>query len=323
MVEDGNHENEAGGFTMPMSQMPAAAGGEVNATALAVAACRAVESTRADALIDDPWACAFIAAARTNLELPTRWPAPGEEISPFQQPLVHASVYIGVRTRFIDEVMAESPRAAQVVILGAGLDTRAFRLLVPRDAPFFELDDGATLDFKQSVLDAAGALPLRARHALAVDIGAAWDTALRATGFEAGEPTLWVVEGLLPYLSTEAQHRVLTTIVALSAPGSSAVIERAVPLPAGPDLDEKLRAFSLQTGLPMADLLARADPPDPVAVLGEAGWQAEAHTPRQLARRYGRDLRALGAPHAGQPEAGQPADNGSPEGGGIVVARLL
>jgi methyltransferase (TIGR00027 family) len=303
----------------PGVETPGARGGEVNATALAVAACRAVESTRADAVIDDPFASAFVAAAGSTLDLPTRWPENTEDVTPVQQTMLRASVYIGVRTRFIDDVMAGQRDIGQVVILGAGLDTRAFRLPLPYAAPFFELDAADTLEFKQRVLDAAGAVALRPRHPLAVDAGAEWELPLRAAGFDGAESTLWIVEGLLPYLPADAQLRLLSTIATLSAQGSAAVIERAVPLPAGPDLDEKLRLFSLQTGLPMADLLARANPPDPVAVLQAAGWAAEAHTPRELANRYGRDLRApgdLSHGHVSAPET----DSGTR--GGIVVARL-
>jgi hypothetical protein len=50
-------------------------------------------------------------------------------------------------------------------------------------------------------------------------------------------------------------------IVELSGPGYRAVIERSAPLPDTPDLEGKLEAFSASTGLAMADLLARANPP--------------------------------------------------------------
>lgn len=293
--------------------------GDVNATALAVAACRAVEATRADALVADPFAAAFVAAAHTSLDLPTRWPEPGEEVSPFQQPLLHASVYIGVRTRFIDDAMTDHADVGQIVILGAGLDTRAYRLRLPGDAAFFELDAADTLDFKQRVLDAEGARPLRRRTVVPADLAEPWAEQLRANGFDRAAPTLWVVEGLLPYLAADAQQDVLATLVSLSAPGSSAVVERAVPLPAGPDLDEKLRAFSLQTGLPMADLLARANPPDPVEILQAAGWQATSQTPDELAASYGRELAAPLLGTDAQPEAGS---SSSASRGGIVVAHL-
>lgn len=294
--------------------------GEVNPTALAVAACRAVEASRPDSLVTDPFAAAFVAASHTTLDLPSRWPAAGEEVSPFQQPLLHASVYIGVRTRFIDDAMMDHSGVAQIVILGAGLDTRGYRLRLPGNAPFFELDAADTLAFKQRVLDAQGAAPLRRRIAVAADLAEPWAEPLRAGGFDSAAPTLWVVEGLLPYLAADAQHDVLATIVSLSAPGSSAVIERAVPLSAGPDLDEKLRAFSLQTGLPMADLLARANPPDPVAILQAAGWQATSQTPDELAASYGRELRAPLLGVDAEPVGNR--TNSSAARGGIVVATL-
>jgi hypothetical protein len=68
------------------------------------------------------------------------------------------------------------------------------------------------------------------------------------------------------------------------------VIERAVPLPKTEDFEAKLRDFSLQTGLPMSKLLARADPPDPAELLATAGWRWIGHTVQELCETYGRTL---------------------------------
>ncbi|WP_306912643.1 hypothetical protein [Arthrobacter sp. B3I9] len=64
-------------------------------------------------------------------------------------------------------------------------------------------------------------------------------------------------------------------------------------MPATPDLVEvqaKLRDFSAQTGLPMEELLARADPPDPARLLESAGWNCAEHSVAGLSARYGRAI---------------------------------
>ncbi|HKS00462.1 MAG TPA: class I SAM-dependent methyltransferase, partial [Arthrobacter sp.] len=113
---------------------------------------------------------------------------------------------------------------------------------------------------------------------------------LFSAGFDPGQPTTWILEGLLPYLDTAAQQAALGEIAALSAPGSRAVIERAVPIPKTDDMDTRLREFSEKTGLPMSELLARADPPDPVELLEAAGWRCSSSSVEDLCSKYGRVL---------------------------------
>lgn len=104
----------------------------------------------------------------------------------------------------------------------------------------------------------------------------------------------------------------------MSAPGSRAVIERAVPLPKTDGFEAKLRDFSLQTGLPMSELLARADPPDPKELFTDAGWRCSGHTVQDLCERYGRAL-SLGTLESA---AEEPADAQEPaqSRGGFVTA---
>jgi O-methyltransferase involved in polyketide biosynthesis len=82
-------------------------------TALAVAAGRAVETSRAKPLVGDPFASALVVAARSHLDLPTVWPTEPAEAPPLQQPLLLASIYIGMRTRFIDDFLQSDPPTMQ------------------------------------------------------------------------------------------------------------------------------------------------------------------------------------------------------------------
>src|SRR4029077_12106850 len=80
--------------------------------------------------------------------------------------------WITTRTRFLDEVILDACAAGsrQLVILGAGLDARAFRLDLPPTTPCFELDLPDVLEFKQRVIDAERFPAACARHAVPVDL---------------------------------------------------------------------------------------------------------------------------------------------------------
>ncbi|MFN8485870.1 MAG: SAM-dependent methyltransferase [Anaerolineae bacterium] len=177
-------------------------------TARWTAAVRAAESGRGDRLFDDPW------AARLAGEAGAAWLAqrpPGSAV-----PMV-------IRTRFFDDflerVTAEH-RIRQVVILAAGLDTRAYRLAWPEGTRFFELDQPEVLADKQEILDAAGARPTCARAAIGVDLAAPWRAALREAGFVAGQPSVWLLEGFLFYISTETLTTLLGDVADFAASGS-------------------------------------------------------------------------------------------------------
>ncbi|MGN7251878.1 SAM-dependent methyltransferase [Arthrobacter sp. SAFR-014] len=292
-------------------------------TALAVAAGRAVETSRADPLVADPYASALVVAARSHLDLPTVWPSEPSAAPPLQQPLLLASIYIGMRTRFIDDFLQSHPATMQTVVLGAGLDTRAYRLTWPAGAMVIEIDSANVLDFKAHVLSRLSAEPACELVSLPADLSLPWREALLAAGFEPAQPTTWVLEGLLPYLDSAAQHAVLGEVAALSAPGSRTVIERAVPLPKTDDIEAKLREFSEQTGLPMSELLARADPPDPVELLEAAGWYCSSHSVEELCSSYGRVLSL--DPSVGRTAAEQPGPQNQGQDqsrGGFVTAWL-
>jgi methyltransferase (TIGR00027 family) len=176
------------------------------------------------------------------------------------------------------------------VILGAGLDTRAYRLDWPAGSRVLELDHANVLDFKAAVMEELSAIPACELITVATDLTRPWNQALFAACFDRHQPATWIIEGLLPYLSADAQLATLQDMAAFSPPGSRAVIERAVPLPATDDVEAKLREFSAQTGLPMSELLARANPPDPVQLLESAGWECKEHTLPELCSRYGRTI---------------------------------
>lgn len=261
----------------------------VGFTALLVAAARAVESDRDDALARDPHARAFIEAAgdpRTiaMLEAADRADTP-----------LSASRHLGLRTRFFDDVVADALSAGvrQLVILASGLDTRGYRLDLPADTVVYELDLPDVLAFKSDTLAAHGVAPAARLRAVPVDLREDWPAALTGAGFDPGAPSAWLAEGLLPYLPSDAQSLLFERIVALAAPGSRVAVEgrageldldgfRAVQKKYATE-DNPIRDFDV-TSLFVADAARR----DPAEYLASEGWTVHrAGGPVDLGRRYG------------------------------------
>src|SRR5690348_3396352 len=120
----------------------------VGSTAVGVARIRAAETARPDRLFDDPLASVFAAFAGP----PTRPPSMDRR----RLPGIITSVV--VRTRFLDEWCLSSG-LDQVVLLGAGLDARAFRLAWPAGTRLYELDTAEVLGFKAEALATSHATP--------------------------------------------------------------------------------------------------------------------------------------------------------------------
>ena len=262
----------------------------VGVTAVAVAAARALETDRPDPLIVDPWAAALVRESGVAVPFPERWPDRIEDAPAIEHSMLLGAMYIGMRTRFIDdELLAGGLR--QVAILGSGLDTRSWRLAWPAGTRVFELDSPEVVDFVEKTMDAAAATPTATRTAIGADVTAPWASAIVRSGFRPDQPTHWVLEGLLPYLSAHDQSALLDDILDLSAPGSRAVIERAPALTDTPETRERLESFALATGIPFDELLARTDPPDPAEVLRAAGWTVEQTGVEDMERQFSRPLR--------------------------------
>ncbi|MEV4259539.1 SAM-dependent methyltransferase, partial [Spirillospora sp. NPDC049652] len=134
----------------------------VGRTALGVARMRAAEHRRPDRLFTDPFAAAFAAAGP---------PAPPGRDGPMRDLLI---LQVIVRTRFYDDYLRAAADAGirQVVLLAAGLDTRAFRLDWPAGTRLFEVDLPDVLAFKAATL--ADAEPRCERAAVAADLREEW-----------------------------------------------------------------------------------------------------------------------------------------------------
>ncbi|MFD8197859.1 SAM-dependent methyltransferase [Streptomyces wuyuanensis] len=231
-------------------------------TALWVAWARAVENRRADRMFSDDYAAAFLAAADPETGTP---PAEFREALP---------AVVATRTAFFDEhlncVTADGIR--QVVLLGAGLDTRAFRLSWPVGTRLYELDTPELLAFKEAVLARQGADANCQRTPLAVDLTDDWPAALCTAGLDPAQPVAWLAEGLLPYLEAEVADRLLTTVGQLSAPDSTLALTYHRPEALG-----ALAATPRGRHLDRVGVAHPSLPSRPETWLAHHGWQANAH----------------------------------------------
>ena len=193
-------------------------------TAEYMALFRALESSRpaGTRLFQDPYAPFFIHAWRRLLYEAARLrPCRDavEWIFDHQSPGARAA---GIaRTKWIDDEVTGALRScSQLVLLGAGFDTRAWRLPAAGEVRTYELDHPGTSIVKQAVLRAHVHALDRQVEFVTVDFNSETLTdALKRSGFDRALPACFIWEGVTNYLSAEAVDRTLRQ-VGQSAAGS-------------------------------------------------------------------------------------------------------
>jgi methyltransferase (TIGR00027 family) len=249
-------------------------GHRASRTARMVAAFRAWGMRQCPGLFEDPYATALggddgEADARIYVEAHPAMP-----------------LYMALRTKALDdEARAAIHRGArQVVVLGAGLDTRAARLASP-GVTFFEVDQPASQADKRARLQAIGYPEGVARY---VECDFSRDDFLErltASGFDRGTPTFFVWEGVVYYLTEAAVRATLrkvascerTTSIALDVVGKRFV---AGQLPG--EKDRAARQLVADMGEPL-----HFGTDDPLPLLFEEGFRQVTVTSfDELALRY-------------------------------------
>jgi methyltransferase (TIGR00027 family) len=203
----------------------------IGATALSVAALRASETAQDDPLVRDEFAAVLVAAvnepgwqAMAQREPP--WIAADDDVG--RRTARTGRGYIATRTVFFDEfcVAATMSGIRQVVILAAGLDARAYRLACLADVHVHEIDQPEVQAFKDAALKAHGAVAIAELHPVPIDLREEnCPSELTEAGWDRSKPTAWLVEGLLPYLSSAEHDQLFRTLTSLSAAGSHVAAE--------------------------------------------------------------------------------------------------
>jgi len=144
--------------------------------------------------------------------------------------LERLSKLMAARSVAIDELLRRVP-TRQVVILGAGLDGRAWRMPELRDATVFEVDHP---DSQREKRARVGTLTQAAREVRFVAVDFArddLDAALGNAGHDPSAPTIWIWEGVVMYLELQDIEATLRVIERRSAPQSHLCIVYHSPAP--------------------------------------------------------------------------------------------
>eukprot|EP01032_Pedospumella_encystans_P017768 gene17768-20241_t len=226
---------------------------KVGQTAHLVASLRGLEHCREDRLFKDPFAELLgqnfgkgdekvVLATAADSSFPRHYDGNIVAMNILPAGLIEA---VAIRTRKIDDeakrfLREQSP--VQICVLGAGLDTRPWRLDLSEDteAPngldtsaikYFELDFAEIFQYKLLVLENAGATSKFNYISVQADLSLpGWIEKLTLAGFDSSVPTFWLLEGFTGYLTEDEFHSLFTTLTSLSAPHSRLVATFLTPV---------------------------------------------------------------------------------------------
>jgi methyltransferase (TIGR00027 family) len=195
---------------------------QVSTTARGIAAMRALESGKpaGERICYDPLARSFTTPG--FYALVKLFAGYGEARAPGTQG------FIVCRCRYIDDYLQEclESGARQVVILGAGLDSRAYREeALLEQVKFFEVDQPATQASKiERVRKVLGKIPANVTY-VPLDFNADTLDKLLSCGFDRSLKTLFIWEGVIYYLSAAAVDTTLAWVRTNAAPGSAIIFD--------------------------------------------------------------------------------------------------
>ena len=228
-----------------------------------VAAYRGRASTAPNAICDDPWALRL--AGPEGEALSRRWDAH----SPAME------LWMALRTRYLDDCVTRTldRGVRQVVILGAGLDTRAARL-GREGVRFFEVDQPASQADKRERLSRFEAYPMEAATFVPCDFERDdFVQLLETAGLDRRSPTCFVWEGVIYYLLEAAARSTLRRLAAEFDPRSLLVFDflnskMAKSSPRLREEDRAMKGIIEELGEPM-----RFGIDDPTPLMAECGYR--------------------------------------------------
>jgi methyltransferase (TIGR00027 family) len=191
---------------------------------------RAIESSRpaGERLFADPLAAAFLDRPLRIAALAARLPVIGGVVPWYIDRRWPGPRPSGVvRTRVIDDSVrgALADGCSQLVLLGAGYDTRAYRLPEAAGVETFEVDHPVTQAAKRAALERVGATAFPRVHRVAVDFEQdSLADSLEAAGLQRSARTCVVWEGVFSYLTTDAIDATLRWVVETCAAGSRLIL---------------------------------------------------------------------------------------------------
>jgi methyltransferase (TIGR00027 family) len=204
--------------------------GQASQTAVLVCVARAIAHEAGLAQgFDDPTAITLLPEKSRELVEAHRRGPPRSLRGRFRYEfMVARAAMMAVRTVVVDDAV-RAVRSPQVVILGAGLDGRVWRMPELHDAVVFEVDHPDTQREKRARI---GSLQPKAREVKFVPVDFTRDDLaerLEAAGHDPSQPTTWIWEGVVMYLTLAEVEATLRVVAARSAPESRLVIVYIAP----------------------------------------------------------------------------------------------
>ncbi|MFE6779269.1 class I SAM-dependent methyltransferase [Streptomyces sp. NPDC057702] len=257
--------------------------GQPSLTARGAAALRAAhQELDGGQVFADPYAAAILGDHADD-------PVCAAAFEPGREPL---RVSVAARSRCAEDALAEAVRergVRQAVVLGAGLDTFAYRN--PHAAAglrVFEVDHPATHQWKRRrLLDAGIEVPASLTFATVDFERSDLATGLAAAGFDTGRPAFLMCLGVVPYLTAEALASAFGFVATLP-PGSEVVFDYYEPASALPPeqraAHERRKRWAAERGEPLHSFFT---PAEIAARLTSWGFTRTTDAPfSDLARRY-------------------------------------
>ena len=236
---------------------------EPSRTAMGAAALRAAHQLDGAQLFADPLAIPIVGeeAARESRA----------EVSNFGM-----RFFIAARSRFAEDTLAESLArgVTQLVVLGAGLDTYAYRGAERAKLSIFEIDHPATQAWKRERLAAIGVTPdANVRYAPVDFENERIADSLARAGFDPNQRTFFFWLGVTPYLSRAAVDA-SWALIANNPGGGEVVFDYAVAREAMPEAEramfDALAARAAAAGEPFLTAFNPATLPDELRAAGFA-----------------------------------------------------
>jgi methyltransferase (TIGR00027 family) len=192
-----------------------------------------------------------------------------------------AAPFVLARARFTEDRLAAAVArgVAQYVLVGAGLDTFAWRRSDLRDrVTVFELDHPQSQAFKRERLAAAGLADPPNLHFGAVDFEReSVADALGRLPFRADRPAVFAWLGVTMYLTRAAIEHTWRTIRAVAAPGSELAFDFVHPDVLSDDAPARVRQLAARLRAVGEPLLGGIDPARLPAELAARGWTLLEH----------------------------------------------
>lgn len=211
--------------------------GTPSATAEAMAAARAFGSHiyRQEKILDDPYAEQFLGGRFSSLYRLVR--RVGSErfelgLARLYDRMLPGSIgWVLTRHRYFDDAVdaAVIAGARQVVLVGAGYDSRIFRRSALASVKMFEVDHPDTQRRKTEIVQRIfGRLPEQVKY-LPLDATRGDLRQLPEHGFDRRAPAVFALEGFLWYMPPDVARAILRAIVELAAPGSAVIFDYILP----------------------------------------------------------------------------------------------